>query len=140
MENRIYFLDKSKDFELANKLYDLVHSEFPVNNKIAVFGKSCESKENFDVFVCELGADTDEFSKVFTYSIGQSNADICGFNFMKREMSKSLDLFSGSFMGRVNLPLNSQFTEISVLYCTAGLVAAGIPLPQVLKAINSKIS
>ncbi len=140
MENTIYFLDKSKDFELAHKLYDLVCGEFTINRKIAVFGKSCESKESYDVFVCEFGADTSTFSEVCTYSIGQSNADICGFNFQKREKSKSLDLFSGSFMGRVNLPLDSPFTEISVLYCAAGFVAAGIPLPQVLKAINSKLS
>ncbi|MBR3988349.1 MAG: hypothetical protein IKK10_03495 [Clostridia bacterium] len=140
MENRIYFLDKSKDFELAHKLYELVVGEFTINRKIAVFGKSCDSKENFDVFVCEFGADTSAFSEVCTYSVGQSNADVCGFNFQKREKSKSLDLFCGNSMGRVNLPLDSRFTEISVLYCTAGLVAAGIPLPQILKAINSKLS
>lgn len=139
MENKIYFLDKSKDFELAGKLYELVCGEFTVKSKIAVFDKSCEDV-NFDVYVCEYGADTSTFSEAYTYSIGQSDADICGFNFQKREKSKSLDLFSSSFMGRVNLPLDSQFTEISVLYCVAGFVAAGIPLPQVLKVINSKLS
>lgn len=140
MENKIYFLDKSKDFELACKLYELICGELTVNSKIAVFGKSCEDYVNFDVYVCEYGADTSAFSEAYTYSIGQSDADICGFNFQKREKSKSLDLFSSSFMGRVNLPLDSEFTETSVLYCAAGFVAAGIPLPQVLKVINSKLS
>ncbi len=140
MENKIYFLGESKDFTLADKLYNLVCGDLAVKVKVAVLSKGSTASDGFDVVVAEFGDDVKTSAKICTYSVGQSNADICGFNFQKREKSRSLDLFSMSFMGRVNLPLESQFTEASVLYCVAGLVAAGNPLPQVLKVINSKIS
>lgn len=140
MENKIYFLGETKDFYLAQQLYDLVREDFDINARVAVLQKGCEAPCDIDVVVCEFGEDVKTSAKICTYSVGQSNADICGFNFMKREKSRSLDLFSMSFMGRVNLPVESQFSEASVLYCAAGLVAAGNALPKVLKAINAKIS
>lgn len=140
MENKIYFLGKSEDFALAEELCGLVCEQISVNTGVAVLEKGVEEPQGFDVIVCGFGEALNTSAKICTYSIGQSNADVCGFNFQKREKSRSLDIFSQSFMGRVNLPLESKFSQASVLYCAAGLVAAGIPLPQVLKAINSKIS
>lgn len=140
MENRIYFLGKSNDFALAEKLYTLVCEDLAVNLKVAVAQKGYKAEDSYDVVAYEFGEDVSREEKVYTYSIGQSNADICGFNFQKRERSRSLDLFSLNFMGRVNIPLDSEFTEASVLYCAAGFTAAGNPLPEVLKAINLKIS
>lgn len=141
MKNKICFLGNTKDFKLAEKLFGLLSEEFTFDKKVAVSGKNIETSEKFDAVACEFGTEA-KFSaeKTFTYSVGQSDADICGFNFQKREKSRSLELLSGSFMGRVNISVNSEFTEISVLYCGAGLVAAGFPLPDVIKAINSKIS
>ena len=140
MENKVYFLGKSGDFALAEELYNLISEQLSVNAKVAVLEKGVEEPEDFDIIVCEYGELKSSSANLLTYSIGQSNADICGFNFMTREKSRSLDLFSQSFMGRVNLPIDSKFSEASVLYAAAGLVAAGCPLTQVLKAINSKIS
>lgn len=142
MENKIYFLGNTNDFKLAEKLYDLLCEEFAFEKKVAVLGKDIETDEIFDAVAVEFSTDIKRSvaSKVLTYSVGQSNADICGFNFQKREKSRSLELLSGSLMGRVNIPVNSEFTESSVLYCGAGLVAAGISLKDAIKAINSKIS
>lgn len=140
MENKVYFLGKSGDFALAEELYNLVCEQLSVNAEVAVLEKGAEEPQGFDSVVCEFGDKRDSSAKVFTYSIGQSNADVCGFNFQKREKSRSLDLFSQNFMGRVNLPLDSKFSEASVIYAVAGLVAAGCQLTQILKAINSKIS
>ena len=139
MENRIYFLEHSKDFELAQKLYDILCEDLPQNCTVAVLSDKAESAEDYDKIVCEFKDSETLPENAFTYSVGQSNADICGFNFQKRELSTSIDLFSDNFMGRVNISQNSQFTEKSVLLCAAGFVAAGIPLSQVLKVINSKI-
>jgi len=139
MENRIYFLEHSKDFELAQKLYDILCEDLPINCTVAVSGDKADSAEKYDKIVCGLNCSEPLPRNAFTYSVGQSNADICGFNFQKRELSTSVDLFSDNFMGRVNIPQSSQYTETSVLLCAAGFVAAGIPLSQVLKAINSKI-
>lgn len=142
MKNKIYFLGNTKDFKLAENLFELLCEDFDSDKKVAVFGEVIETDETFDAVATELGASVSESvaEKVCTYSVGQSNADICGFNFQKRETSRSLELLSGSFMGRVNIPVDSKFTEASVLYCSAGFVAAGIPLSQVIKAINAKIS
>lgn len=140
MEKRIYFYGKSRDFTLAEKLYGLVSDELDVAEKVAVSEKGYYITEEFDIVAVDFSDEGKKGEKTFTYSVGQSNADICGFNFQKREKSRSLDLFSMSFMGRVNIPLDSEFTEVSVLLCAAGFVAAGSTLPQVLKAINSKIS
>ena len=140
MENKVYFLGKSEDFALAEELYNLVSEQLSINSEVAVLEKGTEEPEGFDTVVCEFGDAKSSSAKLCTYSIGQSNADVCGFNFMKREKSRSLDIFSQSFMGRVNLPLDSKFSEASVLYVVAGFVAAGCPLTQILKVINSKIS
>lgn len=140
MKNSIYFLEKAKDFELAQKLYDLVCEELSVNCSVAVLQKDIKTVNGYDKVVCEFDTNISLPENSFTYSVGQSDADICGFNFQKREMSKSIDLFSQSFMGRVNIPLESEFTEVSVLLCAAGFVGAGISLSQVLKAINAKLS
>lgn len=141
MENKIYFLGDSKDFILAEKLFELISDELEVNLRVGVLESGFGTDEKFDAIACELGSQPAAVSeKVYTYSVGQSNADICGFNFQKRELSRSVDLFSSSFMGRVNIPVNSEFTEKSVIYCASGFVAAGVSLAQVLKAINSKIS
>jgi len=142
MENRIYFLGESKDFTLAQKLYDLVAKDLDTKLSVAVVEQNFELKEKFDAAVYSFGTDINEniADKTYTYSVGQSNADICGFNFQKRELSRSIDIFSQSFMGRVNIPVNSDFSEQSVLYCVSGFVAAGHALPQVLKVVNSKIS
>ena len=140
MENKIIFSGKSKDFALAKELYALVSEQFDITTKVAVLEKGTEVPEGYDVIVCEYSEAVKSPAEICTYSIGQSNADVCGFNFQKREMSRSLDIFSQSFMGRVNIPLESQFSEASVLYCVSGFVAAGCALNQVLKVINSKIS
>ncbi len=142
MENKIYFLGNTKDFKLAENLFELLREDFTFDKKVAVFGKKIETADTFDVVAVELGAKVSDTlaGKVVTYSSGQSNADVCGFNFQKREKSRSLELLSGSFMGRVNIPVSSELTEVAVLYCGAGLVAAGISLYDALKAINSKIS
>lgn len=142
MENKIYFLGNTKDFGLAQKLYTLLCEEFAFKKKVAVLGKDFEVNEKFDAVAVEFGTalKADIADKTYTYSVGQSNADICGFNFQKREISRSLELLSGNFMGRVNIPVNSEFTEASVLYCSAGLIAAGFTLAEILKAINIKIS
>ncbi len=142
MENKIYFIGKSNDFTLAQRLYDMVVDDLSINLSVAVVEKSVEVKDRFDAAVYDFGADISETvaDKTYTYSIGKSDADICGFNLQKRELSKSIDLFSNNFMGRVNIPVNSQFSEASVLYCVAGFVAADVSLPKILKIINSKIS
>lgn len=142
MEKKIYFLGESEDFVLAQKLFGLVKNDLKPELKVAVAEKEPDSREAFDVVVYPYGTTMDKSitAKTLTYSLGQSNADICGFNFQKREKSRSLDIFSQSFMGRVNIPLSSEFTEASVLYCVAGLVGAGAPLLQILKTINESIS
>lgn len=142
MENKIYFLGKSKDFKLAEQLSLLIKDELKAELEVAVVEKGFAPDRKFDAVAYELNdsIDLSITDKAYTYSKGQSSADICGFNFMKREKSRSLDIFSSSFMGRVNIPVDSQFTEESVLFCVAGFIAAGLALPVVLKAINSKIS
>lgn len=142
MKNKIYFLGKSKNFRLAEKLCALVSEELDSGLEVAVLEKGFLPEREFDAVAFELydSIDSSVAKKTYTYTKGQSSADICGFNFMKREKSRSLDLFCSSFMGRVNLPIDSEFSEESVLYCVAGFVAAGISLPVILKAINSKIN
>lgn len=141
MENKIYFLGNSKDFILAKKLYEQVSDDLEVKLSVAVLESGYNLDTKYDAIACEFSQKPEVLGeKVYTYSVGQSNADICGFNFQKREFSRSVDLFSSSFMGRVNIPVNSEFTEKSVIYCVSGFVAAGVSLPQILKVINSKIS
>lgn len=142
MENKIYFLGNSKDFDLAQRLCNLICKDLSLDKKVAVLGKGVEAKEKYNAVAYEYGTDVSPniADKTYTYSVGQSNADICGFNFQKREVSRSLELLSGSLMGRVNIPVNSEFTEAAVLYCGAGLLAEGFALTEILKAINSKIS
>lgn len=141
MENKIIFLGKSKDFELADKLCRIVEKGFDIKKKVAVSEKGFEICGDFDAVSYEYTDSINkDFDKVYTYSVGQSNADICGFNFQKREHSRSLDIFCQSYMGRVNIPISSSFTEEAVLYCVAGLIAADIPLIKALNAINAQMN
>lgn len=142
MKEKISFFGASKDFLLARKLYEDVSSVVDANLSTAVAEKESDVVGDFDALVCKFGTDIEETPKlkIYTYSIGQSNADICGLNFQKREQSRSLELLSGSFMGRVNIPVSSEYTEAAVLYCAAGLMASGVPVPEIIKAINLKIS
>ena len=144
MENKIYFLEEKQDIKLAEKLCALCVEgiELPKNAFVLSQGDKAYSDGKFDAVAVELGLEdkVQAGNEIYTYSVGQSNADICAHNFQKREHSRSLELLCGSFMGRVNIPVNSKYTELSVLYCAAGLFAAGIPIKDVLKIINSKIS
>ena len=142
MKEKISFSGKSKDFLLARKLCEVVSPFVDINHSTVVAENISDIVGDFDSLVCRFGTDINgvSASKIFTYSVGQSNADICGLNFQKREQSRSLELLSGSFMGRVNIPVSSEYTETSVLYCAAGLMASGVSVPEIIKAINSKIS
>lgn len=144
MENKVYFLDEDKDIKLAEKLCTLCSwgLDLPKNAFVLKRGGTAFSDGKFDAVAVELGFEdkAQVGDEVITYSVGQSNADICALNFQKREVSRSLELLCGSFMGRVNIPLKSEYTEISVLYCAAGLFAAGIEMKDVLRLINEKIS
>lgn len=141
MENKIYFSGTKKDTKLADKLCRLCSEELDID-AVTVVLTDCEETiiENAEAVAVEFGKTAPEGFSTVTYSVGQSNADICGFNFQKRERSRSLELLSGSFMGRVNIPVDSEFSEKSVIYCAAGLMAAGVPINMVLKLINEKIS
>lgn len=144
MENKIYFLEEKQDIKLAEKLCTLCCEglKLPKNAFVLSRGGTAHSDGKFDAVAVELGLEdkAQVGNEIITYSVGQSDADICALNFQKREHSRSLELLSGSFMGRVNIPSESQYTELSVLYCAAGLYAAGVPMKDVLKIINSKIS
>ncbi len=141
MENKIYFSGNHKDSKLADKLCRLCMEELDINKITVVLTEGEETlADNVEAVAVEFGKPIPEGLNALTYSIGQSNADICGFNFQKREFSRSLELLSGSFMGRVNIPINSEFSEKSVIYCAAGLIAAGVPVKTVIKLINEKIS
>ena len=143
MENKVYFLQDTKDMKLAEKLCLLCTESMTFEKSVAVseIGNALGDGD-FDVAVVEYGfEDKTKANKAqVTYSKGQSMADVCGLNFQKREHSRSLEILCGSFMGRVNIPIDSEYTELSVLYCAAGLFAAGVPMRDVLKAINEKIS
>ncbi len=141
MENKIYFSKNQKDTKLADKLCRLCAEELDINKVAVVLTEGEEAfAENAEAVALEYGKTAPEGLSVITYSIGQSNADLCGFNFQKREFSRSLELLSGSFMGRVNIPVDSEYSEKSVIYCAAGLMAAEVPLKTVIKLINEKIS
>lgn len=144
MENKIYFLEEKKDIKLAEKLCELCCEgiKLPKNALVLGRGGTAYSDGKFDAAAVELGFEdkAQVGEEICTYSVGQSNADICALNFQKREFSRSLEILSGSFMGRVNIPVKSEYTELSVLYCAAGLFAAGVPMQEVLKIINQKIS
>ena len=141
MENKIYFSGNQKDTKLADKLCRLCAEELDINKVTVVLTEGEETlAQNVEVVALEHGKTAPEGLSAITYSVGQSNADLCGFNFQKREFSRSLELLSGSFMGRVNIPVDSEFSEKSVIYCAAGLMAADVPLKMVIKLINEKIS
>ena len=143
MENKVYFLDENKDIKLAEKLCTLCSEglKLPKNSFVLKRGGTAFSDGKFDAVAVELGFEdkAQVGEEVFTYSVGQSNADICALNFQKREISRSLELLCGNVMGRVNIPSQSEYTELSVLYCAAGLYAAGIDMKEVLKLINENI-
>ncbi|MBQ2825336.1 MAG: hypothetical protein IJF19_03580 [Clostridia bacterium] len=143
MEKKVYFIQNTKDLKLAEKFCSLCCDTMTLDKAVAVSEKGkAFSDDGYDVIAVELGCEdkTKAKEKQVTYSIGQSMADVCGLNFQKREHSRSLEILCGSFMGRVNIPKNSEYTELSVLYCATGLFAAGVPMQEVLKIINQKIS
>lgn len=143
MEKKVYFIQDTKDMKLAEKLCLLCGDTMTLDKTVALSEKGKASDEDgFDVTVVEYGFEDKTKSKEsqVTYSEGQSMADVCGFNFQKRQHSRSLEILCGSFMGRVNIPIDSEYTELSVLYCATGLFAAGVPMQEVLRIINQKIS
>ena len=143
MDKKIYFSGNSNDFKLAEKLCDVLAKDLEPAKTVVVLGKGggVDKALTPEAVVYEFGTivETDDNVKRYTYSAGQSNADICGLNFQKREMSRSLELLSGSFMGRVNIPVNSEYTQQAVLYCAAGFMAAEVNMRDLLKVINDKI-
>lgn len=141
MDKKICFTGDKKDVKLAEKLCVLCCEDIDIQKNVYVaVGSGVALADDADAVAVEFGAGICSNAETYTYSVGQSNADICGFNFQKRELSRSLELLSGSFMGRVNIPVDSEFTEESVIYCAAGLLAAGIPMAEVLRLINAKVS
>jgi hypothetical protein len=142
MEKKVYFSNDDKDIKLAEKLCTLCSEGLDLPKSSCVLKRgSKDLSDGYDAVAVELGFEdkVQSAEKVFTYSVGQSNADICALNFQKREFSRSLELLCGSVMGRVNIPLESQYTELSVLYCASGLYASGVDMKDVLKLINENI-
>lgn len=144
MEKKVYFLQETKDIKLAEKLCVLCSQGVTLRKDAFVLekGTTAYSDGKFDAAAVELGFEdkAQVGEEIITYSVGQSSADICALNFQKRQHSRSLEILCGSFMGRVNIPIDSEYTELSVLYCAAGLFAAGMPMQEVLRIINQQIS
>lgn len=140
MQNFILYSGKSKDVKLAQKLSELCVQEIEVKQTVEVFDSSKDkfaASEN-KILVPYCGGEAQAENTV-TYSVNSDKGDICGLNFQERETSKSLEILSGSFMGRVNIPTGSEFTRESVLICAAAFFAAGKNLREILQVINRNI-
>ena len=126
--------------EEAEKLLGLCLKKLQLENTACeIFDASENNKEvTGHMVVCPVGLKLSGTpAGCVTYSAKDNSADIVAINVQKHTGYISFELMSAEHMGRVFIDDSKHIEVDSVLMAAAVMYAAGVPLKNVISAINS---
>lgn len=95
-----------------------------------------ENKDKILILPFEMKESAPKDTKLITYSLQNSLADISSLNVQKRSDTLCFEILCGAFMNRVFIPYKCKFTQLQVLVCASILHAWELPMKKVVSLLN----